>query len=129
MNPRIILQALGAAALVGSGCGGATSPGGPPGASNDAAGQAQPDLVTLAVADLAELPDLATPPDLTPAAAYPPGPYGTKAGSVIAPLQWIGYADEAADAVATTKPYVMYAMADLHKSGRAYGLLHISEVY
>ena len=81
-----------------------------------------------AAPDLASLFDMSVPADLA-MPAYPPGPYGTNVGDVIAPLTWIGYDDPAGDALATTKPYAALAMLDLHKSGRPYGFIHIAEVY
>jgi hypothetical protein len=59
--------------------------------------------------------------------SYPAGPYGADVGNTLPPLQWIGYVDPNSDAIATTKPYAMYSMDDLRRSGRPYALLHISE--
>jgi hypothetical protein len=85
--------------------------------------------------DLAGAPDLAqgiadlratVAPDLAPSPSYPPGPYGNTVGSTIPPLQWEGYVDPLADALATTKPYGAYSMNDLRRSGRPYGVVHVS---
>jgi hypothetical protein len=61
------------------------------------------------------------------AGAYPPAPYGIKAGDVIANMQWIGYEDDAADAVATTKPYAAYTLADAYASGKHYAMINLAE--
>lgn len=60
---------------------------------------------------------------------YPSGPYGKNAGDVIANLHWQGYANDAADAVVSTKPYGAYSMDDARRSGRRYALLHVSEFF
>lgn len=95
-------------------------------------GQAAPDLAAMESLDfaLASAVDLAPPPppDLAPL-PYPPGPYGNAVGATLPPLLWEGFVDEAADAVATTRPYVAYSMLNLHRSGRAYGLVHVAEFY
>jgi len=76
----------------------------------------------LALADLS-MPKGAS--DLA-SATYPAGPYGNTVGATIAPLTWEGYADPAADALASTKPYGPYSMNDLRLSGKAYGIVHVS---
>jgi hypothetical protein len=63
------------------------------------------------------------------ASGYPTGPYGTKVGSVIANMTWIGYVDDAADALATTKPYVTYSLDDARKSGKHYAMLNLAETF
>jgi hypothetical protein len=65
-----------------------------------------------------------TPGDL--ATGYPAGPYGANVGDVIFPLDWMGYNDEAADALATTKTYGPYSMNDLRVSGKTYGIVHVA---
>jgi hypothetical protein len=60
---------------------------------------------------------------------YPSGPYGKNAGDVIANLQWVGYENDAADALVSTKPYGSYSMDAARLSGRRYALLHVSEFY
>jgi len=60
--------------------------------------------------------------------AYPSGPYGVHVGDVIANMSWMGYVDDAADAIATTKPYVPYSLDDARKSGRKYAMLNLAEV-
>ena len=67
--------------------------------------------------------------DFTASGAYPAGPYGNTVGAVIPPLVWEGYNDPMADAVATTKTYGSYTMDDLRKSGRAFGMIHVSDFY
>ena len=62
-------------------------------------------------------------------AAYPPGPYGNGVGDVFPLLQWEGYVDDLADAIATTKTYGNYSMDDVRKSGKAYALVHTSETF
>ncbi|MSP59702.1 MAG: hypothetical protein EXR72_05050 [Myxococcales bacterium] len=71
--------------------------------------------------------DLTTSPDLAVAATYPQGPYGNKVGDTLPPLEWEGYVNDAADAIATTKNFGPYSMDALRKSGRPYAMLHISE--
>lgn len=77
--------------------------------------------------------DTSTPGDSSTADAalgpYPSGPYGTKVGSVIANMTWIGYVDDPADAVATTKPYVMYSLDDARKSGKHYAMINLAETF
>lgn len=65
--------------------------------------------------------------DFTSAGSYPAGPYGNTVGATIPPLVWEGYPDPLADAVATTKTYGAYTMDDLRKSGRAFGMVHVSD--
>jgi hypothetical protein len=60
---------------------------------------------------------------------YPSGPYGTMVGSILANMTWIGYVDDAADAIATTKPYVMYSLDDARKSGKKYLMINLSETF
>ena len=56
--------------------------------------------------------------------AYPAGPYGHGVGDIVSNLQWEGYVDEHADAVATTKPWRHYSMDDVRRSGMSYALIH-----
>jgi hypothetical protein len=75
----------------------------------------------------------------TTTASYPSGPYCTAAGSsghlpvgcVLPNTSWIGYDDEAANALATTEPYAAYslgtAFADAQKSGKRYAMLNLAE--
>ena len=42
-------------------------------------------------------------------------------------MQWIGYVDPTANAVATTEPYVMYSLDDARKSGAHYAMIHLAE--
>jgi hypothetical protein len=73
-------------------------------------------------------PDAAVASDAAPPATpYPSGPYGITAGDVITNLQWIGYVDDAADAVASTKPYVSYSLDDARKSGKKYAMVNLAE--
>ena len=60
---------------------------------------------------------------------YPAGPYGGKEGDTVANLQWEGYQDDAADVVASTKPYGKYSMDAARRSGRRYALLHVAEFF
>jgi hypothetical protein len=141
MNLRARLKlAAGAAALAVAGCGTTPSTVGARDATQaedlastmevaDLAVAAGSDLATTGSADLAGAPvDLARLADLSMLAAYPPGPYGVNVGEVIPNLSWVGYPDEAADAIATSKPKGAYSMQALHATGRAYGFVHISEV-
>lgn len=50
-------------------------------------------------------------------------------GCVMPNMQWIGYVDDAADALATTKPYVPYSLDDVRKSGKRYAMINIAEFY
>jgi hypothetical protein len=59
--------------------------------------------------------------------AYPAGPYGVAKGDIIQDMQWIGYVDLAASAVATTEPYVMYSLNDARTSGAHYAMIHLAE--
>jgi len=61
------------------------------------------------------------------ASAYPPGPYGTKVGDVIANMTWIGYPDPSANVVATTLPYASYSLDDARKSGAHYAMINLAE--
>jgi len=75
----------------------------------------------------------------TTTAAYPSGPYCTAAGSsghlavgcVLPNTSWIGYDDEAANALATTEPYAAYSLGDAfsnaRKSGKRYAMLNVAE--
>lgn len=65
--------------------------------------------------------------DMVAASVYPAGPYGNKVGSVIPPLEWIGYADPLADSLAGDKPYAPYTMDDLRRSGAPFAAVHVSE--
>jgi hypothetical protein len=59
--------------------------------------------------------------------SYPSGPYGTTTGAIIANMTWIGYADDAADAIATTKPYASYSLDDARTSGNHYAMINLGE--
>lgn len=65
--------------------------------------------------------------DADPYGAYPPGPYGTKVGQTLAPLDWVGYVNLKGDAVSTTKTYGPTSLDALRRTGKGYGLLHLSE--
>jgi hypothetical protein len=70
---------------------------------------------------------------------YPSGPYCAAAGAgghlatgcVIPNLTWNGYVDDAADALATTKPYRSYSLYDVYNdarvSGKRYAMINIAE--
>jgi|GEM_PF-7028299 len=73
--------------------------------------------------------DAATGPDSPSSTAYPSGPYGVSVGSTLANITWIGYPDVAADAIATTKPYVNYSLDDARKSGKKYLMINLAESY
>jgi hypothetical protein len=60
------------------------------------------------------------------AANYPPGPYGNDVGDTIADLKWEGYVNETADSQSDAKPYMDYGTDAMRKSGKRYGLIHIS---
>jgi hypothetical protein len=48
-------------------------------------------------------------------------------GCVMPNMQWIGYVNDAADALSTTKPYVSYSLDDARKSGKKYAMVNIAE--
>jgi hypothetical protein len=66
---------------------------------------------------------------------YPSGPYCTPAGTaghlpvgcVLPNMTWIGYVNTAADALSSTKPYVMYSLDDVRKSGKRYAMINVAE--
>jgi hypothetical protein len=57
---------------------------------------------------------------------YPAGPYGHNVGDTIADLKWEGYVNETGAAQSDTLPYVDYGTDAMRKSGKAYGLIHLS---
>lgn len=57
---------------------------------------------------------------------YPAGPYGNEVGDTIANLAWEGYVNTAGAAPAHTLPYGDYSTDEMRKSGKPYGLIHIS---
>jgi hypothetical protein len=72
-------------------------------------------------------------------AAYPGGPYCAAAGAnghlavgcVLPNTSWIGYDDEAADELATMKPYAAYSLGDTfanaQKTGKKYAMLNLAD--
>ena len=60
------------------------------------------------------------------AAEYPAGPYGNEVGDTIANLAWEGYVNDTGAVSSDTLPYVDYGTDAMRKSGKAYGLIHIS---
>ena len=58
---------------------------------------------------------------------YPSGPYGVAVGDVIQNMQWIGYEDDQANAIATTEPYAAYSLDDARKSGKHYAMINLAE--
>ena len=42
-------------------------------------------------------------------------------------MQWIGYADPTASAIATTEPYAAYTLDDARKSGAHYAMINLAE--
>jgi hypothetical protein len=57
---------------------------------------------------------------------YPAGPYGHEVGDTIADLAWEGYVNDTGQQSSDTLPYVDYGTDAMRKSGKAYGLIHIS---
>lgn len=57
---------------------------------------------------------------------YPAGPYGHNVGDTIADLAWEGYVNETGQQSSDTLPYGDYGTDAMRKSGKAYGLIHIS---
>jgi hypothetical protein len=61
------------------------------------------------------------------------GQNGSLAEGCVIPntLSWMGYVDNAADGLATSKPYVSYSLLDLyndgHASGKKYAMVNIAE--
>lgn len=81
--------------------------------------------------DQAATPVVGTKPDAAPALGpYPAGPYGNDVGAVLTDLKLQGYVDDAADAIANTKPFVdSYSLEDVRASGAKYALVHVSEFF
>jgi hypothetical protein len=48
-------------------------------------------------------------------------------GCIMPNMQWIGYVNDAADALSTTKPYVSYSLDDARMSGKRYAMVNIAE--
>ena len=48
-------------------------------------------------------------------------------GCVMPNMQWIGYVNDAADALSMTKPYVSYSLDDARQSGAKYAMINIAE--
>lgn len=57
---------------------------------------------------------------------YPAGPYGHAVGDTIADLAWEGYVNETGQLSSDQLPYVDYGTDAMRKSGRPYGLIHVS---
>lgn len=76
------------------------------------------------VATSESAPDV--PVDTAPG-PYPAGPYGVTVGATIANMHWIGYRNDAADAVSTTKPYAAYSLDDARLSGKRYAMINLAE--
>ncbi len=57
---------------------------------------------------------------------YPPGPYGHDVDLTIADLAWEGYVNETGAVSSDQMPYVDYGTDAMRKSGKAYGLIHVS---
>ncbi len=93
-----------------------------------AADAALADLVTPV--DVAESPDAVAPADTGPTVGpYPAGPYGNRAGNVLANLSWEGYTNLEGAAVSTTLPYGPTSMQAVRETGRAFALVHVSEFF
>lgn len=78
------------------------------------------------VADATDATDAPADAALGP---YPSPPYGNAVGSTFPALSWEGYVDDAADALASTKPYGPYSSDQLRKSGKRYALVHVAEFF
>jgi hypothetical protein len=63
------------------------------------------------------------------ASVYPAPPYGNNVGDVFPLLQWEGYVDLAAGAVANTKPFVSYSTDTARLSGHKFALIHVSDFF
>jgi hypothetical protein len=58
---------------------------------------------------------------------YPPGPYGTQLGDVVANLQLRGYVNDTAEGLANAQPLVDVSFDDVRKSCKGYALVHVSD--
>lgn len=85
---------------------------------------------TAASPDVAQKPDVVAPADTAPTVGpYPAGPYGNRAGNVLANLSWEGYTNLEGTAVSTTLPYGPTSMQAVRETGRAFALVHVSEFF
>ncbi len=89
-------------------------------------------LCALGCGGVATLEDLGPVADLSQPGPdhgnqYPSMPYGHLVGDTFPLLQWEGYVNDAADSVATTKPFVSYSSDDARRSGRAFMIVHVAE--
>jgi hypothetical protein len=57
---------------------------------------------------------------------YPAGPYGNAVGDTIANLAWQGHVNLTGAASSDALPTGDYSTDDMRKSGKAYGLIHLS---
>ncbi len=57
---------------------------------------------------------------------YPAGPYGNAVGDTIANLAWQGHVNLSAAVSSDTLPSSDYSTDDMRKSGKSYGLIHLS---
>ena len=60
---------------------------------------------------------------------YPAGPYGINEGQTLANLNWEGYTNLDGAALSTERPFAPTSMQAVRETGRAYGLVHVSEFY
>jgi hypothetical protein len=107
------------------------SSGGP--AAGDGGGVGGGDLGSpsdlAAGADLQASGDGAVPNDFAVGGSYPAGPYGRMKGDTFPLLAWEGYVNPTASSLSTSQPYGPYSMDDARRSGRSYGLVHVSEFF
>ncbi len=57
---------------------------------------------------------------------YPAGPYGHDVGSTIADLHWEGFVNETGGVSSDQLPITDYGTDAMRKSGKPYGLIHVS---
>jgi hypothetical protein len=60
------------------------------------------------------------------AGTYPPGPYGNQVGETLPLLDWEGYVNPAADAVASSQPWVDFGSDGVHASASTHALIHLA---
>jgi len=57
---------------------------------------------------------------------YPSSPYGHQVGDTIADLAWEGFVNETGAQQSDLVPFVEYGTDAMRKSGKSYGLIHVS---
>lgn len=83
-----------------------------------------PDAAMDALAE-AGVVDRALMPDGAPA-SYPPGPYGSGVGQVVANLPWEGYVNDENAVVSSALPFGATDIAAVRGAGAPFALVHLS---